>query len=174
MLYAIVTSASFFYFNPKFALDSTFIKEIQTPNKENKDLTDKEDQRLYKQDFSNSTDNTSISPRESILIKAEDVIRRFMEVHNVKLLDLYMDREGTLYVDFSNDLTKNFHGDAYEEYLLISGLYKTISRNIPEFSTLKILVDGKEINSIGGHIDISKPIGKMIEAISGGTVEGTI
>ncbi len=73
-----------------------------------------------------------------------------------------MDKEGIIYIDLSNGLRKNFKGDAYEEFSIIAGLYKSIKTTIPDFTALKILIEGREAESFGGHIDISKPIGGEI------------
>ena len=97
-----------------------------------------------------------------------------MQPYNVRLLDLYMDKNGDVYVDLSDELRKNFNGDASEEYQIIAGLYKNIKTNIPDFKSLKILVGGKEAESFGGHIDISNPIGETIEKPSRGGIEDTI
>jgi hypothetical protein len=67
-----------------------------------------------------------------------------------------------MYVDFGAELKKNFRGDAFEELSLIAGLYKSIRETIPGFKALKILIEGKETESLGGHINILKPFGEEI------------
>ena len=85
-----------------------------------------------------------------------------------------MDKNSDIYVDFSDELRKNFNGDASEERQIIAGLYKSIKANVPDFESLRILINGKEAESFGGHIDISVPIGDAIEKLSGEKIEGTI
>src|SRR4030067_927970 len=54
------------------------------------------------------------------------------------------------------------------------GLYKSIKEKVPDFKSLRILINGKEAESFGGHIDISGPMGEAIEKLSGEKIEGTI
>ena len=71
---------------------------------------------------------------------------------NVKLLGLYKGPDQILYVDLSDELRRNFQGDALQEYLLLRGLYESLISNLQDISDVKVLVDGKEIESLGGHV----------------------
>jgi len=71
---------------------------------------------------------------------------------NVKLLGLYRDQKQILYVDLSDELRRNFQGDALAEYLLLKGVYESLIANIQDLQDVKILVEGKEIETLGGHI----------------------
>lgn len=165
LLFLISVVASYLYFKPMLAFESPFIEDIQTQRvKKDSDYPEKEDLRLYttqKRAFS----NRERGQRGAYLFIAEDVIKKSIEPYRVKLRDLYMDREGTIYADFSGELKNNFHGDASEEYTIISELYKELKANIPSFRALKFLIEGKEIESFGGHIIVSRPIGEKIEDV---------
>lgn len=71
---------------------------------------------------------------------------------NVKLLGLYRGPDQILYVDLSDELRRNFQGDALQEYLLLRGLYESLISNLQDISDIKVLVDGKEIETLGGHV----------------------
>jgi hypothetical protein len=86
------------------------------------------------------------------------VIRKYLKTFGTNLLDLYIDKRGIIYVDIGKEIRKNFMGDAYEEYRIITGLCRSIRSSIPDFMALKILIDGEETESLGGHIDISRPM----------------
>jgi hypothetical protein len=45
---------------------------------------------------------------------------------------------------------------------IFAEMYKRIEPVVPGFTALKILVEGHEAETIGGHIDISRPLGKEI------------
>ncbi len=175
LVYAFGATASFFYFKPKLAFHSPFIEDIESQLLISKSQKDEAvSLRLYKSPGSDLPDSNNKSQKESLLITAEDIIKRYMYSYGVKVLDLYMDKKGTIYADFSDELRRKVSGDAFEEYQIIAGLYKRIKANIPEFKSLKILIDGKETEGFGGHIDISEPIGAAIEHSYGGTIESTI
>jgi len=171
----VSTIASFFYFKPKFAFKSSFIEEIESRRLKTRLQEDKKDSpALYQPPAVKSTGDGNEHGKGMLLAALEDAIKKYIQPYNVKLLDLYMDKYSDIYVDFSDELRKNFNGDAYEELQIIAGLYKSIKENVPDFKSLRILINGKEAESFGGHIDISCPIGEAIEKPSGEKIEGTI
>jgi hypothetical protein len=192
MILIFITGAitSYLYLKPKFTFKSPFIESIEAQrhrakSRESETLTkdEKNSLRLYKSPpteerkgilRSEQPENNNELKKELLLVTAEDVIKKYMQSYGVKLLDLYMGKNGTIYADFSDELRKKFYGDASDEYQIIAGLYKSIRANIPDFNSLKILIDGKEVESFGGHIDISRPIGEAIEKSEGEKIEDTI
>ena len=70
---------------------------------------------------------------------------------NVKLLGLYKDEGQMLYIDLSDEVRRNFQGDAMSEYLLLKGIYESLVSNVQDFQDCKILIEGKEIETLGGH-----------------------
>lgn len=175
LVLTVSTIASFFYFKPKFAFKSSFIEEIESRRLKTRTQEDKKDSpALYQLPAVKSTGNGDEHGKGMLLAALEDAIKKYIQPYNVKLLDLYMDKNSDIYVDFSDELRKNFNGDAYEELQIIAGLYKSIKENVPDFKSLRILINGKEAESFGGHIDISCPIGEAIEKLSGEKIEGTI
>ena len=97
------------------------------------------------------------------LAAAEDITKKYLEDFDTELLDLYIDRNNIVYVDMGNELKKNFRGGVSDELNIIAGLYKGIEQAVPELKALKILIEGHEAETLGGHINISEPIGKEIE-----------
>ncbi|RPI37138.1 MAG: hypothetical protein EHM54_03915 [Nitrospiraceae bacterium] len=81
---------------------------------------------------------------------------------NVKLLGLYKDEAQMLYIDLSDELRRNFQGDALSEYLLLDGLYESLVSNVPDFQDLKILVEGQELETLGGHLYLKYPLKNML------------
>jgi spore germination protein GerM len=77
---------------------------------------------------------------------------------NVKLLGLYKDEAQMLYVDLSDEVRRNFQGDALSEYLLLDGLYESLVSNVPDFQDVKILVEGQELETLGGHLYLKYPL----------------
>lgn len=157
---------SYFYFKPRLAFKAPFIENIESQRlraKSNKG--EKDSIRLYKSPLEGLSENNDKLRKDVLLVTAEDVIKKYMEPYGAKLLDLYMDKEGTIYADFSGELRKEFNGDAFDEYQIIAGLYKSVKINVPTLNSLKMLIDGKEVDSFGGHIDISNPIGEKIEYV---------
>jgi len=72
----------------------------------------------------------------------------------VELTGVYLDQDRVLYLDFSSAMTLNFQGDAVAEFLLLRALYKTLNENTYGTNGYRLLVDGREVDTIGGHIYI--------------------
>jgi spore germination protein GerM len=70
---------------------------------------------------------------------------------NVKLLGLYKDEGEMLYIDLSDEVRRNFRGDALSEYLLLKGIYESLVSNVQDFQDCKLLIEGKEVETLGGH-----------------------
>ncbi|HYQ47643.1 MAG TPA: hypothetical protein VEP69_01130 [Thermodesulfovibrionales bacterium] len=81
---------------------------------------------------------------------------------NVKILGIYRDANQLLYIDLSDEVRRNFQGDALDEYLLLKGLYDTLVSTIPDFQDLKVLVEGKEIETLGGHFFLKYPLKSLV------------
>lgn len=74
----------------------------------------------------------------------------------VSIKDVRIDDEGTASVSFSKNLTKLHPGGATAEMATIYSLTNSLTENIPSIKKVKILIDGKELPSIKGHISTKK------------------
>ena len=63
-------------------------------------------------------------------------------------------RDGMLQLNFSSELTQNFEGGSDDEAALVNAITSTAG-SFPNIERVQILVDGKPIESLGGHIDLS-------------------
>lgn len=94
-------------------------------------------------------------PVEIVEIAVKEYLRRFQNgLKNTELLGVYMDRNNNIYLDFSGSIKNDLSGDTKKEYLFLKGIYKTITNNISDVEDIKILIDGKESDTICGHLYI--------------------
>ena len=77
---------------------------------------------------------------------------------NVNLLGLYKDSAQILYIDLSDEMRRNFQGDALTEYLLLKGIYVSLISNLQDVQDVKILIEGKEAETLGGHLYLKFPL----------------
>ena len=66
--------------------------------------------------------------------------------------------ENTARINFSRELIDRHPGGSLSELLTVYGLANTLAVNFPYLHSLQILVDGKELSTLKGHVDISRPI----------------
>lgn len=81
---------------------------------------------------------------------------------NTKLIGLYKGVDNILYVDLSDDFRRNFNGDLITEFLLLKAFFETITANVPDISDVKILIESREIETLGGHLYIMYPLKNMV------------
>ena len=66
-------------------------------------------------------------------------------------------KDGTAYVDFDSNITKSFAGGSTGEELLVGSVVKTLTE-FKEVKQVRFLLDGQEIETLSGHMDLSTPI----------------
>ncbi len=74
----------------------------------------------------------------------------------VSLRDVKIDEAGIAFVNFTSSLTKLHPGSSSTEMASINSLTNTLTQNVPQIKKVKILVEGKELTTIKGHISTSK------------------
>jgi spore germination protein GerM len=67
---------------------------------------------------------------------------------------------GELYVDLSPEAKAGYAGGTLDEALAVFALVNAVTTNLPSVTAVQILVDGKEVDSLGGHIDLREPIAR--------------
>lgn len=63
----------------------------------------------------------------------------------------------TLQLDFSQELVSNFEGGSDDEAALVNAISSTAG-SFPNIQRVQILVQGKPVESLGGHIDLSQAL----------------
>ena len=81
-----------------------------------------------------------------------------------RLLGVYKDTDQILYVDLSDEFRRNFQGDVYTEFFLLKGLYESLISNVPDIQDVKVLIEGKEIETLGGHLYLLYPLKDIVSA----------
>jgi len=80
-----------------------------------------------------------------------------------KLLKIQV-KDHIAYVDFNNKLVKNNTGGSATEVLIVGAIVNTLTE-FPEIQRVQILVEGKKIETISGHMDVSEPLSRSEKII---------
>jgi spore germination protein GerM len=83
----------------------------------------------------------------------------------VVLIDVKVGDAGIAFVNFSKNLIKKYQGGSTAEMATIYSLTNSITQNVPGIKKVKILVEGKELSSIKGHISTQKAFNPDLELI---------
>ncbi len=83
---------------------------------------------------------------------------------DVKVRGLYL-VDDAVTVDFSKGLTENFRGGIITEMLMVYSIVDTIVLNVQEVNRVQILIGGKVVPTLGGEVDISRPLGANLNLV---------
>jgi hypothetical protein len=72
-----------------------------------------------------------------------------------KLRELFLDKYGTVYVDLTSEVVNNIRGGSETEILLIYSIVNTLTDNFTQFKLIRFLVDGREVETFNGHLDLA-------------------
>lgn len=74
-----------------------------------------------------------------------------------RVRQVFLTRDGTAYVDFSSEVIDKYAYGSSSELTAVYAVVNTLSFNYPEVKKVCILVEGAEKETLGGHIDLSRP-----------------
>ena len=78
---------------------------------------------------------------------------------------VYLTGKGEAFVDFSHGLVTGQTGGSLDEALTVFTLVDALTVNLPDVSGVQILVDGKEVDTLAGHIDLRHPLKRSLKWI---------
>lgn len=79
-------------------------------------------------------------------------------LRDFRLQALYLDSAKTAYVDLAPAAAdRQAAGSAGDELLAIAAVTNTLTQNFEEIKQVHLLIDGKEAQTLAGHIDLSRP-----------------
>jgi spore germination protein GerM len=75
----------------------------------------------------------------------------------VKLKDLKIEKNQAAFVSFSKSLVQNHPGGSASEMATVYSLTNSLTANVPEIKSVRILIEGQEVDSLKGHISLKQP-----------------
>lgn len=67
-------------------------------------------------------------------------------------------RDDTAYLDFSKDLVDGLPGGSSAEMTAVYSVVDTVSFNFPSIRKVGFLLDGREVETLKGHLDLKMPL----------------
>jgi hypothetical protein len=74
------------------------------------------------------------------------------------LRTVFFTKVGEIYVDLSADLQTNHPGGTTNESLTVYALVSALTSNLPAVTGVQILIEGREVDTLAGHLDLRRPI----------------
>jgi germination protein M len=82
---------------------------------------------------------------------------------DTKLRQVFVTERGDAFVDLSSDVTAKHAGGALDEILTVYAIVDALTVNLPAITRVQILVDGKEVDTLAGHVDLRHPLAKSMD-----------
>ena len=94
--------------------------------------------------------------KQAVLFLLAPAPRNFVSYmpEGTSLREVFLDANKICYLDFSKELSLNSKGGTTGEYRLVFSIVNTVVKNFPEIAGVKILIEGREVESLSGHIKI--------------------
>jgi germination protein M len=76
-----------------------------------------------------------------------------------KVLEVFVSARGVAYLDFSPEARQASGGGSKSELLVVYSIVNSVTANFPAVKKVQILVEDKPVRTLGGHVDLSRPLG---------------
>lgn len=84
------------------------------------------------------------------------------------LRTIYLTPSGQAYVDFSPEIATNHHGGSLDEILAVYAIVDALTVNLADITSVQILVAGKEVDTLAGHVDLRIPLTRSLKWVRKG------
>jgi hypothetical protein len=75
---------------------------------------------------------------------------------------VYITERGDAYVDLSAETVTAHPGGTLNELLTVYTIVDALTVNLPAVQSVQILIDGKEVQTLAGHVDLRQPLAKNL------------
>jgi spore germination protein GerM len=98
--------------------------------------------------------NAQIAPVAEPLVSAVPV--------GTALRAVYITGRGDAYVDLSSEAVTAHPGGTLNELLTVYTIVDALTVNLPSIQSVQILIEGKEVATLAGHVDLRQPLAKNL------------
>ena len=83
-----------------------------------------------------------------------------------KLHDVFVTERGDAFVDLSGEVSARHPGGTLDEIFTVYTIVDALTVNLPAIKRVQILVDGKEVDTLAGHVDLRHPLAKSLDWVT--------
>lgn len=105
--------------------------------------------------------------REIVTAQLQPAPTQYLSVIPVgtSLRAFYVTERGEAFVDLSGRVTSGHPGGSLTELLTVYALVNAVTANLPAVQRVQILVEGKEVDTIAGHVDVRRPLQREMSLV---------
>ena len=78
----------------------------------------------------------------------------------------YVTSRGDAFVDLSPEVTTRHPGGSLTELLTVYAVVNAVTANLQAVQRVQILIDGKEVDTVAGHVDVRRPLARDTSLVS--------
>lgn len=76
---------------------------------------------------------------------------------------VFVTGRGEAYVDLTREVADKHTGGSLDELFTVYSVVNALTVNLPAITAVQILVDGKEVDTLAGHVDLRRPLGQNLK-----------
>jgi hypothetical protein len=109
-------------------------------------------------------EGTSEQAREIVAAQIAPVVEPLVSAvpPGTTLRAVFLTQGGEAYVDLSRDVKATHPGGTQNELLTVYTIVNALTVNLPAVTAVQVLVDGKEVDTLSGHVDLRQPLAKNL------------
>ncbi len=85
---------------------------------------------------------------------------------DTKLRDVFVTERGDAFVDLTSDVVAKHPGGSLDEIFTVYTIVNALTVNLPAVHRVQILIDGKEVDTLAGHVDLRHPLAKSLDWVT--------
>jgi hypothetical protein len=105
-------------------------------------------------------DGTLIQARRIVEAQIERPVPPLVSAipEGTKLRAIHLGGTGEAFVDLSREATSAHPGGTFDEILTVYSIVNAVTENLSAVRSVQILVDGHEVDTLAGHVDLRRPL----------------
>lgn len=111
--------------------------------------------------------------REIIAMQLQAAPSPFVSVipEGTTLRAFYVTDRGDAFVDLSPEASSGHPGGSSTELLTVYAIVNAVTANLPTIQRVQILIDGREADTLAGHVDLRRPLQQDLSLVREPNVE---
>jgi len=81
---------------------------------------------------------------------------------------VFLARDGRAFVDLGGSIRSGHTGGSLDEALAVYAIVNALAVNLPNITAVQILIDGQQVDTLVGHLDLRYPLSRALEWVRKG------
>ena len=89
-----------------------------------------------------------------------------------RVRQIFVAEDGTAFVDLSKEAVANHRGGSLDELFAVYAIVNAVTVNLPAIKSVQILIDGQEVDTLAGHVDLRHPLARNLRWVEAPVKDG--